>query len=205
MEEVTMNKRLKFTLGVLAVLGLAGILGRVVPAGPMPADGECPEGRAANDKWLETQLETAYLFNPHLNNFAIDIDVNEGDVMLSGAVRSDIDRDLAEEIAHSLDGVKSVDSTLEVREDLQETVRSESDANFLQKVKDATTTAQVKARLIGNGNISAGDIDVDTRDSVVRLSGKVGSDTERQLAEFIAKNTSGVLSVSNELETDRSG
>ena len=61
----------------------------------MPAAGECPEGRAANDKWLETQLETAYLFNPHLNNFAIDIDVNEGDVMLSGAVRSDIDRDLA--------------------------------------------------------------------------------------------------------------
>jgi hypothetical protein len=63
-----MNKRLKFFLGVLAVMGLAGILGRVVPAGPMPADGECLEARAAEDKWLETQLETAYLFNPHLNN-----------------------------------------------------------------------------------------------------------------------------------------
>jgi osmotically-inducible protein OsmY len=72
-------------------------------------------------------------------------------------------------------------------------------------VKDATTTAQVKTRLIGNGHISAADINVDTRDSVVRLSGKVGSDTERQLAEFIARNTSGVLAVSNELETDRSG
>jgi hyperosmotically inducible periplasmic protein len=126
-------------------------------------------------------------------------------VSLSGTVRSDIDRDLAEEIARSLDGVKSVDSSLEVGEDLQETALSESETDFLQKVKDATTTAQVKTRLIGNGNISAADINVDTRDSVVRLSGKVGSDTERQLAEFIARNTSGVLSVSNELETDRSG
>ena len=59
--------------------------------------------------------------------------------------------------------------------------------------------------VVADLDLSAGDIDVDTRDSVVRLSGTVGSDTERQLAEFIAKNTSGVLSVSNELETDRSG
>jgi hypothetical protein len=92
-----------------------------------------------------------------------------------------------------------------IEEDLEEQARSEPDTDFLQKVKDATTTAQVKTRLIGNGNIAAGDIDVDTRNSVVRLSGKVGSDTERQLAEFIARNTSGVRSVSNELEIGRSG
>jgi osmotically-inducible protein OsmY len=205
MEEATMNKRLKFTLGMLAVLGLAGFLGRVVPAGPMPADGECVEGQAASDKWLETQLETAYLFNPHLNNLTIDPEVKNGEVMLTGTVRSDIDRDLAEEIARSLDGVKSVGNSLVIEEDLEEQARSEPDTDFLQKVKDATTTAQVKTRLIGNGNIAAGDIDVDTRNSVVRLSGKVGSDTERQLAEFIARNTSGVRSVSNELEIGRSG
>lgn len=200
-----MNKRLKLTLGVLAVLGLAGILGRVVPAGSIPGDSECVEGQAANDKWLETQLDTAYLFNTHLNDMSIDSEVEDGDVTLTGAVRSDIDRDLAEEIARSLDGVKSVENALEVRKDLAEPALPGSDTDFLQKVKDATTTAQVKTRLIGNGNISAGEIDVDTRHSVVRLSGKVNSDTERQLAEFIARNTSGVLSVANELEIVRSG
>ena len=200
-----MNKRLKFTLSVLAVLGLAGILGRVVPAGSMPADGECVEGQAANDKWLETQLETAYLFNPHLNNLSIDTEVKNGEVMLTGTVRSAIDRDLAEEIAKSLDGVKSVGNSLEIKEDMEDPGLPESDTNFLQKVKDATTTAQVKTRLIGNENISAGDIDVDTRNDVVRLSGMVRSATERQLAEFIARNTSGVLAVSNELEVSRSG
>lgn len=200
-----MTKQLKFTLSVLAVLGLAGILGRVVPAGPMPADTGCVEGQAANDKWLQTQLETAYLFNPHLNNFSIDTEVKNGEVMLTGTVRSDIDRDLAEEIAKSLEGVKSVGNSLEIKDDIEESGLPESDTDFLQKVKDATTTAQVKTRLIGNENISAGDIDVDTRNSVVRLSGTVRSTTERQLAEFIARNTSGVLSVSNELEIGRSG
>jgi osmotically-inducible protein OsmY len=200
-----MTKRLKFIVGVLAVLGLAGILGQVVPAGPMPADGECVEGQAANDKWLETQLETAYLFNPHLNNLSIDTEVKNGEVMLTGTVRSAIDRDLAEEIAKSLDGVKSVGNSLEIKEDMQDPGLPESDTNFLQKVKDATTTAQVKTRLIGNENISAGDIDVDTRNDIVRLSGTVRSATERQLAEFIARNTSGVLAVSNELEVSRSG
>jgi osmotically-inducible protein OsmY len=205
MEEGTMNKRLKFTIGMLAVMGLAGLLGRVVPAGTTPADSECVQGQAANDTWLEMQLETAYLFNPHLNNLTIDPEVKNGEVMLSGTVRSDIDRDLAEEIARSLDGVKSVGNSLAVEEDLEEQTLSASDTDFLQKVKDATTTAQVKTRLIGNENISAGDIDVDTRNSVVRLSGKVGSDTERQLAEFIARNTSGVLAVANDLEIGRSG
>jgi hyperosmotically inducible periplasmic protein len=200
-----MTKRLKFIFGVLAVFGLAGILGQVVPAGSMPADSECVEGQAANDKWLETQLETAYLFNPHLNNLSIDTEVKNGEVMLTGTVRSDIDRDLAEEIAKSLDGVKSVGNSLEIKEDMEDPGLPESDTNFLQKVKDATTTAQVKTRLIGNENISAGDIDVDTKNDVVRLSGMVRSATERQLAEFIARNTSGVLAVSNELEVSRSG
>lgn len=200
-----MNKRLKFIVGVLAVMGLAGILGQVVPAGTVAADSECTRNVTANDTWIATRLEAAYLFNPHLNNLSIDTEVTNGEVLLSGTVRSDIDRDLAEEIARSIDDVKSVRNSLEVREDLESASVSKSDSGFLQKVKDATTTAQVKTRLISNGNIAARDIDVDTENNVVRLSGEVGSDTERQLAEFIARNTSGVRSVSNELEIRRSG
>jgi osmotically-inducible protein OsmY len=200
-----MNKRLKFIVSVLLVMGLAGFLGRIVPVGATPDGSECEQSVATDDKWLAMRLETAYLFNPHLNNLSIGTEVKNGNVMLSGTVRSEIDRDLAEEIARSLDGVKSVGNALEVREDTEPSALAESDTDFLQKVKDATTTAQVKTRLIGNGNISAGEIDVDTENNVVRLSGEVGSDTERQLAEFIARNTAGVQSVSNELGIRRSG
>ena len=203
-----MNKQLKLILGALAVLGLTAIPGRAVPADPKPADNECAQDlapNAANDEWIAMQLETAYLFNPHLSDLLIDTEVKNGYVMLSGTVRSDIDRDLAEEIARSLDGVESVGNTLTVQEELEVPAMPEPAPDFVQKVKDVTTTAQVKTRLIGNGNIAAGDIDVDTENNVVRLSGEVRSDTERQLAELIARNTSGVQSVFNELEIRRSG
>lgn len=206
-----MPKRAKFIISVLAVLGLAGFLGRVVPpshsvqaAETDPAT-ECARAESASDYWLDTRLETAYLFNPHLNNLAIDTEVRNGNVMLTGTVRSDIDRDLAEEIARSLDGVKSVGNSLKVRPDAESTHLSGADSDFFQRVRDATTTAQVKTRLIANGNIPAADIDVDTEQDVVRLTGVVGSDTERQLAEFIARNTSGVASVTNEIALRQSG
>jgi osmotically-inducible protein OsmY len=200
------DKRFHLTAGILTMAGLAiaGSLGWPAAAETAPAGAECAEGQPAKDLWIDMRLETAYLFNPHLNNLAIDTNVENGKVQLSGTVRSDIDRDLAAEIAKSLDGVASVDNDLEVRDEVEQQQLAEADQDFLQKVKDATTTAQVKTRLIGNENVSASDIDVDTDNSVVRLSGAVRSDAERQLAELIARNTAGVKSVENELEIRRS-
>lgn len=200
-----MNQRPILTAALLAIIGTSGALGWPVNATAAAGEDECTARQLASDQWIDTRLEAAYLFNPHLNNLSIDTEVKNGHVLLSGSVRSDIDRDLAEEIAKSLAGVQSVDNALQVEEHPQRKMLSEADTDFLQKVKDATTTAQVKTKLIGNSNISAGDIDVDTENSVVRLSGQVGSDSERQLAELIARNTSGVKSVSNQLEVSRSG
>ncbi len=184
----------------LATGGLAGLFmatSLLAHAGTTPSN--CPKSTAARDDLIDARLETTYLFNPHLNNFTIDTDVEDGTVMLSGSVRSEIDKDLAEEIAKSIDGVKSVKNSLEVK-DGQESSTPTAASNFFQKVSDATTTARIKTRLIANDNLAAADIDVDTENSAVRLSGEVRSTTEKQLAEFIARNTAGVESVANELD-----
>ena len=184
----------------LATVGLAGLImvtSQLAHAGTTPSD--CRKSTTAQDDLIDTRLETTYLFNPHLNNFTIDTDVEDGTVMLSGSVRSEIDKDLAEEIAKSIDGVKSVRNSLEVK-DGQASPTPRAASNFFQKVSDATMTARIKTRLIANDNLAAADIDVDTENSAVRLSGEVRSTTEKQLAEFIAKNTAGVESVTNELD-----
>lgn len=199
-----MNYRTTFKPGVLAVLASASVFGPGVLAGTPSAASTCPHELVANDHQIAIRLETAYRFNPLLNNMPINPKVRDGDVLLSGTVASDIDRDLAEEIARSIDGVGAVENNLEVREDLAAVPVPQSDVDLLQKVKDATTTAQIKTRLIGNANIAARDIDVDTENNMVRLTGEVRSDTEKQLAEFIARNTSGVESVINALEIRRS-
>lgn len=199
-----MNRHSKSELTKLAFVALASLLCilALVPSA-WPAT-DCSAQGKMMDREIDVKLETAYLFNPHLNNFTIDTDVVDGDVMLTGTVRSKVDKDLAGEIAKSVDGVESVDNSLRIEPDLETPKSSGGENAFLRKVTDATTTAIIKTKLIANDNLSASDIDVDTDNKSVRLSGQVNSSAERQLAEYIAKNTSGVVSVSNQLEVRKS-
>lgn len=66
-------------------------------------------------------------------------------------------------------------------------------------VDDAAITAKVKSELIGEKNVKARNIDVDTVAGVVVLSGYVDSQQEANRAGLIAKSVSGVVRVKNEL------
>jgi len=64
---------------------------------------------------------------------------------------------------------------------------------------DAAITAKVKSELVGDKNVKARNIDVDTVAGVVVLSGYVDSQQEANRAGGIAKSVSGVVRVKNEL------
>lgn len=64
---------------------------------------------------------------------------------------------------------------------------------------DAAITAKVKTELIGEKNVKARNIDVDTVAGVVVLSGYVDSQQEANRAGLVAKSVSGVVRVKNEL------
>lgn len=155
------------------------------------------------DAWLQGKLETALLFNPHLNPFTINTEVKSGKAYLNGFVESDIDADLAGEIAKSIEGIKDVENDLQVDKAKASAAREDEDyasrQGFRQAVMDATLSASVNTQLLLNSNTSGTSIDVDTENGVVTLSGEVASDEERQLAEMIAKNTDGTRSVKNKL------
>ena len=163
---------------------------------------------AARDAWLTGKIETAYVLNGHLNPFAITTTVNGGAVHLTGTVKDSIDRDLAGEVAKGVEGVVSVKNDLKVDErtanEAAAKARKADHRDFGAVVSDATMTARVKSKLIANSNVHAGKIDVDTRDHVVTLSGRVASSSEKALAEQIARNTSEVKNVRNNLVVDAS-
>ncbi len=159
--------------------------------------------RAITDAWLDGKLETALLLNEHLNSFSIDTEVQNNVAILSGTVESDIDRDLAVEIARSVDGVSKVKDMLVVDKQKADENR-ESDAamsrnGFRQSIANATLTARIKTELLVNSNTAGLSIDVDSDDGQVTLSGEVESDQEKELAERIAENTDGAYSVDNQL------
>ena len=116
---------------------------------------------------------------------------------LKGEVKSDAEREMAAELAKTVDGVKSVMNQLEVKND-QPTLAEK----FMDGASDAALTTKVKSRLLASQNTSGFAISVDTDDSIVTLSGEVESDTERELAELIAANTSGVEEVRNNLRIE---
>lgn len=66
------------------------------------------------DKKIATVVTSRYLFDSDLSAVDIDVDVDEGHVVLSGEVDSDAAKDLAEQIAKNASGVKSVINRLEV-------------------------------------------------------------------------------------------
>ena len=65
---------------------------------------------------------------------------------------------------------------------------------------DTAITAKVKTELIGDKNIKARNIDVDTVAGMVVLSGYVDSQQEANRAASHAKSVSGVVRVKNELQ-----
>jgi hyperosmotically inducible periplasmic protein len=182
-----------------------GLATLVVLAGSSAIAAGSFEG-GAKDAWLTGRIETMYLLNEHLNPFSIETDVQDGVVMLKGTVESEIDRDLAGALAKNIEGVTKVENELVVDASVKPESTSAGEQNdrrnFGSWVDDATTTAAVKTRLIRNPNTKGLEIDVDTRDDVVTLSGRVNTDEERQLAEEIALDTSDVADVSNNLVVD---
>lgn len=201
------TKRLFPAVLAAGVLGIAGA--PTLPAQDTEGEGPTIEQRgeqakaALKDAWLDGRLETALLFNEHLNSFDITTEVENGVVRLAGTVESEVERDLAGEIAKSIDGVTGVENELAVDATRAQEAR-ESDASreargFKQAVVDATLTARIKSKLIANGNVSGLSVDVDTSGGNVTLSGTVDSEEEKDLIGSIARNTGGAASVDNQL------
>ena len=185
------------TLASLALLAL--------PAAAQDADDSGSFKGAARDAWLAGKVEMAYTLSTELSPFEIDTHVDNGRVTLMGTVDSDIERDLAEQIAQGVDGIESVSNELRVEMPKEGAASSRNEhRDFPSWFDDATTTAAVKSRLIANSNTKGLQIDVDTRNDVVTLSGRVATGEQKELAEQIAGNTRDVDSVRNLLVIDES-
>lgn len=67
---------------------------------------------------------------------------------------------------------------------------------------DAVLTSKVKTKLAADPQVNPFEIDVDTTDGVVRLSGQVEDIGDRAEAERLASRTRGVKRVINEIQID---
>lgn len=205
------NTMYRSTIGTLAAAALATGLGSAAWAGDASHDqANEPKAKAEQtqqawqgemkDAWIDGKIEASYSLSTYLNPFAIDTRVQKGEVTLTGTVESEIDRDLAEEIAIGIEGVTKVHNELEVTEGMdRQNAAEEMASDFGQRFNDATLTARVKFALLANDSTEGLSINVDTKDGKVILNGQVDSEQEADLAERIAANAEGVADVENRL------
>jgi hyperosmotically inducible protein len=74
-----------------------------------------------------------------------------------------------------------------------------------ERVDDAKITTAVKAKLVADKARNLVAVNVDTRDGVVHLKGTVQTEQDRVEAERLAKETTGVRSVTNDLKVKTGG
>ncbi|MCB0318257.1 MAG: BON domain-containing protein [Bdellovibrionales bacterium] len=152
-----------------------------------------------SDTWLEAKLDTTYMLNRHMILSGVKTDVRNQTAYLTGTVDSEVKKELAEQIAKSIDGMKGVENNIQVAK--ENTDKSNSNS-FSKLIGDLSTTASVKTKLIANSEVNGFDINVESNGNTVTLLGEVESDIQRDLAEQIALNTDGVTTVNNKLQVN---
>lgn len=167
---------------------------------------------AASDPGITTAVKSKLAADDTVKAYQIDVDTEGGVVTLTGTVPTAAARDRAVELARGTNGVTRVEDRLTVNaaETVDERARDQaSDASAKAgetaegagaALTDAGITTAVKSRLLADPDVAGLKIDVDTKDNVVTLTGTVATAAQKTEAGNIARDTTGVASVVNNLK-----
>src|SRR6187200_1900997 len=131
-------KSIKTSIGLaLASLTLVAATSALA-ASTKPAEKGSSESvsQQIGDERREAQIWTAYAVNPHLKAHNLDIEVANGTATLSGKVDSGAAKDLAEQIALGVDGIKKVNNNITVDANYEPPRRDGNERTFADKVDD---------------------------------------------------------------------
>jgi osmotically-inducible protein OsmY len=137
---------------------------------------------------IKRDVYSQLIWDGRVNESAIDVDVLDGKVVLTGAVPTYSDLLEAEEDAYAVSGVRHVENRLKV-----------SPAPSYPVPGDDEIASKLKSLLQWNQDIDAERIDIAVDDGLVTLMGTVDSIWQKYHAEHIAENVPGVLGVGNRL------
>lgn len=152
------------------------------------------------DSTITARIEALYLLDQHLNPLNINTTTRDGNVMLSGSVNDATQRELAEDLALGVKGVRFVDNQLIV---VNTVVGEKEERSWSQRVQDRAVTAAVRARMLGTGEFKGLKIGISTINNKVTLYGVVPTEAHVESMLDIAADTKGVEEVINQLTVRR--
>ena len=169
---------------VASLQGVKSVDNRLEVKGERPAE--------KSDAWLTTKVKTMLLYHRNVSAMT-EVNTKDGIVTLRGEAASQAQKDLTTEYTKDVEGVKDVNNEMTV------TKTSKKTQTVVQKMDDASITAQVKMTLLYHRSTSALNTKVTTKKGVVTLSGKAGNAAEKDLATKLVNDVNGVKGVNNRM------
>jgi hyperosmotically inducible periplasmic protein len=107
----------------------------------------------------------------------------------------------------SVSGCQKQNSQAELKQSASETADRIKTGSVKagEKLEDVWLATKIQAKFVGDRDIKARDVKVGVHDGVVTLNGRVQNESEHQLALTLAKNTSGVKQVVDNLDVEVAG
>src|SRR5205823_4208725 len=117
---------------------------------------------------------------------------------LTGDVGDSVSKDLAQQLAMAVGGIKGVENNIVVQANYTPAAQSE-ERTFAELVDDAAITAAVRSKMLWSRYGEGLRADVETQRGSVTLSGNANSTEAKDFAGKLALNTQGAHSVDNQL------
>ena len=151
--------------------------------------------RQTTDAGITGMVKTKLAADGQVRAFEINVDTTSGVVTLTGNVDSQEAKDRAIQLARETTGVREVKDMISVKVGSATGDAPDPGRTVGEHIDDAGITMRVKARLLDDPIVKGLQIDVDTREGVVFLTGSVAGDAERKQAIELARTTEGVKGV----------
>src|SRR5262245_38774481 len=142
------------------------------------------------------QVKAAFALSKRISAYEIAVDTKDGVVTLTGQVPSEIDRELAASVAQDTTGVKQVNNQIRVEPGLKP---SEASVRESSRVADLEILADLRERITASAFLSGNEIQVNVKDRIVTLTGRVQTPQQKAGAEQLARSLPNVANVINQL------
>ena len=165
-------------------------------AAPQSSVAQKPSDSVLKDR-IEYRLETS----PIVDTYDLKVKVDAGSVSLTGTVATAAQKAEAALLA-KIDGVSNVQNDVVVDKDVDRSLADRAKAGMTktgEAITDGWITTKVKWFFVGEDLLKGSDINVDTNNHVVTLKGTVTSNAGRDRAIALAKRTSSVERVVDQL------
>ena len=169
-----MNSRyFLFSFGLIVTFIFAGcgaaVVGGAAYGGHKGATDERSIGTMMDDSVISTTIKTKMIADEFVKARHIDVDVLNGVVYLIGVVESSYQRRMAADIARGVEGVRRIENQLLVGK-----------TSVGQILDDTILTSKIRTELLKDPDIRSTNIDVDTNNNIITVTGIVKSQKEKE-------------------------